>query len=61
MSFGAGAGGNPGRDTFNPEAQLAAVEELAALGVAWSGVGMPGDSLAHALEALERFGASVIR
>ena len=55
-SFGTGAGGSPGSDTFNPEAHLAAAEELAALGVTWSGAGVPGDSLAHALEALERFG-----
>ena len=33
----------------------------AALGVTWSGVGVPGDSLAHALETLERYGATVIR
>ena len=61
ISFGTGAGGSPGGDSFDPEAQLAAAEELAALGVTWSGAGVPGDSLAHALEALERFGASVIR
>jgi probable F420-dependent oxidoreductase len=60
VSFGSGAGGSPGRDDFNPEAQLAAVAELAALGVTWSGIGVPGDSLDHALEALERFGSSVI-
>ena len=60
VSFGTGAGGNPGSDTFNPEATLAAAEELTALGVTWSGAGVPGDSLAHALEALERFGSAVI-
>ena len=53
--------GGPGHDTFDPDAQLAATEELAAIGVTWSGVGVPGDSLAHALETLERFGTSVIR
>jgi probable F420-dependent oxidoreductase len=61
VSFGSNAGGDPGRDTFDPGAQLAATEELAAIGVTWSGVGVPGDSLAHALETLERFGTSVIR
>ena len=61
VSFGTSAGGSPGDDTFDPEAQLAAAEELTALGVTWSGVGVPGDSLAHALETLERFGSSVIR
>jgi probable F420-dependent oxidoreductase len=61
VSFGSGAGGDPGSNAFNAEAQLAATEELAQLGVTWSGVGVPGDSLAHAVEALERFGESVIR
>ena len=60
VSFGSSAGGDPGGDAFNPEAQLAAMDELAALGITWSGVGVPGDSLAHALETLERFGKSVI-
>ena len=61
VAFGTGAGGSPGDDSFDPEAHLAAAEELTALGVTWSGAGVPGDSLAHALEALERFGESVIR
>ncbi|HJW42249.1 MAG TPA: glucoamylase family protein, partial [Rhizomicrobium sp.] len=61
VSFGTGAGGSPGSDSFDPEAHLAAAEELTALGVTWSGAGVPGDSLAHALESLERFGSSVIR
>lgn len=60
VAFGSGAGGDPGSDSFDPEAQLAALDELAALGVTWSGVGVPGDSLDHAVEALERFGESVI-
>ena len=60
VSFGSGAGGDPGRDSFNADAQLSALAELAALGVTWSGVGVPGDSLDHAVEALERFGVSVI-
>ena len=61
VSFGSSAGGDPGRDTFDADAQLAAMEELTAIGVTWSGVGVPGDSLVHALETLERFGTSVIR
>ena len=60
VAFGTSAGGDPGGDSFNPEAQLAAVEELAAMGITWSGVGVPGDSLPHALETLERFGKTVI-
>jgi hypothetical protein len=61
VSFGTGAGGDPGSDRFDADTQLAALDELAKLGVTWSGVGMPGDSLDHAVEALERFGESVIR
>jgi hypothetical protein len=60
VSFGSTAGGNPGRDTFNADAQLEAVAELESLGVTWSGIGVPGDSLEHAIEALQRFGESVI-
>jgi probable F420-dependent oxidoreductase len=60
VSFGSSAGGDPSSDRFNPEAQLAAMDELAALGITWSGVGVPGDSLPRALETLERFGKTVI-
>jgi hypothetical protein len=28
--------------------------------VTWSGIGVPGDSLDHAIEALQRFGETVI-
>jgi hypothetical protein len=61
VSFGSNAGGSPGDENFNPEAQLEGVAELAALGVTWSGIGVPGDSVDHAIEALQRFGESVIR
>jgi probable F420-dependent oxidoreductase len=61
VSFGTGAGGDPSKDTFNADARLAALDELASLGVTWSSAGVPGDSLPHALETLERFGESVIR
>jgi hypothetical protein len=36
------------------------VEKLAALGVTWIQVSIPGDSLAHARETIERFGVEVI-
>ena len=54
------AGGNPGDDDFNADAFLAGIAELEAAGVTWVQVSVPGDSLAHALEAIERFGSSVI-
>jgi len=53
-------GGSPGDDDFDAEAYLAGVDKLAALGVTWLHVTLPGDSLAHALEAAEEFGKTVI-
>ncbi|MGE2718714.1 LLM class F420-dependent oxidoreductase [Mycolicibacterium celeriflavum] len=53
-------GGSPGGDDFNPEEYLSGLEKLAAIGVTWVQVGLPGDSLAHVLETIERFGESVI-
>jgi hypothetical protein len=61
VSFGTSVGGDPSTDSFNADARLEALDELASLGVTWSGVGTPGDSLPHALETLERFGELVIR
>jgi alkanesulfonate monooxygenase SsuD/methylene tetrahydromethanopterin reductase-like flavin-dependent oxidoreductase (luciferase family) len=60
ISFGSSAGGSPGSEAFDADAHLEAVEELAGLGVTWSGISVPGDSLDHAIEALQRFGESVI-
>jgi probable F420-dependent oxidoreductase len=53
-------GGSAAKDDFNADAYLGGMENLAALGVTWLQVGVPGDSLAHAVEAIERFGSSVI-
>jgi probable F420-dependent oxidoreductase len=61
VSFGSSAGGSSGNASFNADAQLEGVAELAELGVTWSGIGVPGDSVDHAIEALQRFGESVIR
>lgn len=61
ISFTNAEGGSPGDDAFNADAYLSGVEKLAALGVTWLQVGLPGDSLAHVLETIERFGNSVIR
>lgn len=60
VSFGTGAGGHPGSDDFDPEATREALDELGELGVTWTEVAVPGDSLAHALEALDQFGETVI-
>jgi len=61
VTFSNNEGGSPGSDDFNADAYLAGVEKLAALGVTWLHVALPGDSLAHAVEAIERFGTSVIK
>ena len=60
VSFMTLSGGNPADEDFNPEAHLEALDELAGLGVTWCAAGIPGDSLSHALEALHRYGESVI-
>ncbi|MGZ4692098.1 MAG: LLM class F420-dependent oxidoreductase [Acidimicrobiales bacterium] len=60
VAFSTAAGGSPSSDAFDGAAHLAGLDELAALGVTWTGVAIPGDSLAHALESLERYGERVI-
>ena len=54
------AGGSPGDDGFNADAYLGGVEKLADLGVTWLNVALPGDSLAHLLETIDRFRVLVI-
>ncbi|BCO38259.1 LLM class F420-dependent oxidoreductase [Mycobacterium heckeshornense] len=53
-------GGSPAGDDFNADAYLTGLDKLAALGVTWVQVGLPGDSLAHVLETIDRFRALVI-
>ena len=60
VSFTTSAGGSPADDDFNPEAHLQALGDLADLGVTWCAARIPGDSLAHATETLQRYGESVI-
>lgn len=60
ISFTNAEGGSPGDNAFNADAYLSGVEKLAALGVTWLQVGLPGDSLTHVLETIERFGKTVI-
>ena len=52
-------GGGPGQENFNADAYLSGLEKLAAIGVTWVQVSMPGDSLAHVLEAIDRFRVTV--
>jgi probable F420-dependent oxidoreductase len=58
--FGNFDGGSPADDDFNADAYLTGLERLAKLGVTWAPVGLPGDSLAHALEVVDRFKTLVI-
>ena len=53
-------GGSPAGDEFNADAYLGGLEKLATLGVNWVQVGLAGDSLAHALESIDRFRTHVI-
>jgi probable F420-dependent oxidoreductase len=53
VCFAAPPGGGPGE-------HLAAVEELARIGVTWVQVRVPGDSVQHAVETVSRYGEEVI-
>ena len=60
VSFGSPAGGSPAADDFDAGAHLMGLAELSTLGVTWSGVNVPGDSLDHTIETLQRYGETVI-
>jgi probable F420-dependent oxidoreductase len=60
VTFTNADGGSPGDDGFNADAYLSGLEKLAAVGVTWVQVGLPGDTLPHVLDTIERFGKSVI-
>ncbi len=59
VAFGTPAGGRLD-ERFNADAHLAALDELAKLGVTWAGISVPAGSLSQSLEALERYGSTVI-
>jgi probable F420-dependent oxidoreductase len=50
----------PGDDAFDPEQHLDTLGTLAELGVTWTSIGLPGQSLDSALEALEQYATTVI-
>jgi probable F420-dependent oxidoreductase len=59
VQFSTGLPG-PGSPAFSAAAQLDQLAKMRELGVTWNSVGVPGTSLAHAIEALERYGSEVI-
>jgi len=61
VAFRTDAGGRPGDDAFDAGAHLEGLGALAALGVTWSSVDLPSESLDHAIEAMDRYGEQVIR
>ena len=61
ITFTNGVGGTPGADDFNADEFASGVHELDRAGVTWIQVTVPGDSLAHTVEAIESFGETVIR
>jgi probable F420-dependent oxidoreductase len=60
VAFSNFAGGNPGNEDFNADAYLSGLDKLAATGVTWVQVPLPGDGVTHVLEAIARFGSLVI-
>jgi probable F420-dependent oxidoreductase len=60
IAFATSAGGDPSSTAFEPAPHREALAALAALGVTWVQVGLPGDSPAHAVETLQRYGEQVI-
>lgn len=60
VAFSTDAGGAPGSADFDGAAHLDDLAALAKIGVTWSSPSVPHDSLDHAIEAIEQFGAEVI-
>lgn len=50
----------PADPAFDAGAHLDAIGRMAAMGVTWNSVGIPGESLEAAVDAVERYGAEVI-
>jgi hypothetical protein len=50
----------PGDEAFDPQRTLDSLGTLAEAGVTWASTSVPGDSLAHALDALEHYATTVI-
>lgn len=60
ISWACRTGGDPSTDAFDADAHLQGLADLAALGVTWVQVGVPGDDLNRTLDTLQRYGEQVI-
>lgn len=60
VTFGTGLPG-PHHPGFRAEAELERLAAMEALGVTWSSVAVPDDTLDRAVDALDRYGEEVIR
>lgn len=60
ISFASMVGGRPGDDDFDADAEIDHLGQLAALGVTWIQVTLPGDSPERAEEAIDRYAETVI-
>lgn len=61
VAFGIPGARAPGDPGFDAGAHLSGLEDLADLGVTWVHTGVPGGSVAQAVEAMEQYGETVIR
>jgi probable F420-dependent oxidoreductase len=59
VNFSTGLPG-PAHPAFDASAELEALDRLAALGVTWTSITVPDDSVDRAIETLERYGKEVI-
>ena len=50
----------PGHAGFSADAHIHALERMSGIGVTWSSISVPGDSLEHAIEVLRQYGDEVI-
>ncbi len=60
VSFSCSDGGDPASEAFDPDTHIAGLADLAAMGVTWVQVGLPGDDLTRTVATIERYGRQVI-
>jgi probable F420-dependent oxidoreductase len=60
VAFTTGLGGHSGDEGYTVDEYLEQLDRMAKLGVTWNSTNVPGDSVDHAVEVIERFGTEVI-